>query len=250
MLEALQDIDFSDRKTQLAAAGAVVVVGFVALKARGKKPGVGDAGPAPGITVDTSGFGTRSDAQDIFDGSPGVIGWVGNAGPGPTPAPVPVPTPTPAPAAGTFQVIRGGKATTVKAAPAGSGISCPAGYVAAQDQSGKFRCTRITDVGLGTGEKLTFHPKAAGQAGQGPPLTGVDVNPHGAAPFHPGTVGGFSPFPAPIVGGATDQVRAGESLQDMSSRLYGTPDGWQRLTRLNPELYRGELREGDALKVL
>jgi hypothetical protein len=77
-----------------------------------------------------------------------------------------------------------------------------------------------------------------------------DVNPREWGALA-GTVGGFDPNPAAVSGNLSAAIREGETLGDMSARLYGTRGHAARLLAMNPDLLADNpLAAGDLLRVM
>lgn len=49
--------------------------------------------------------------------------------------------------------------------------------------------------------------------------------------------------------GVTYSTRAGDTLQGLSARFFGSPDSWRRITEANPGLTVGELEPGTILNI-
>lgn len=75
------------------------------------------------------------------------------------------------------------------------------------------------------------------------------INPHAWGALA-GTVGGFDPNPAAVAATVSAAAREGESLGDLSARLYGTRGHAARLLAMNPDLMTNPLQAGDALRVM
>lgn len=255
-LDFLENIDLSDRSTQVMLAGGVLVTGLVIAKLRG-----GDKPAEQGTAmVAADGFGSRSDAGDFFGpNNPGVIGWVGNADPKPT-----TPTPAPKPGAVLDQIFRNGKAVKITRAPESTGLVCPPGYIAAQQPGEAPRCTLVDDRLKKPGQRTSFIPsknetafldgsgkaeiRAVAAAGEGTLFP--DTNPRGLGAFG-GTVGGFSALPAAVTGSTLEAIHGGENLRQFAGRIYGNEEYWPRVLEMNPGLaVDKKLNAGDVLRTL
>lgn len=251
-LDFLENIDLSDRGTQVMIAGGVLVTGLVLARLRG-----GDPAPEEGTAImAASGFGSRSDADSILGNSPGVIGWVGNANPMPA-------QPSPAtPASVLDTIFRNGKSIQVTRAPESSGVTCPAGYIAVQQPGEPLRCSLVDDRLKKDGQRTSFIPDRGETAyldGSGAAQTNVTAA-AGAGTINPDTnpigvklagLGGFSPLPAAIAGAEIARIEGGESIQKFAGRVYGDESYWPQLIRRNPALaLDAKLSAGDVLRTL
>lgn len=255
--DTLDNIDLSDRKTQIMLVGGVLVVGLAIARLRGG----GEEEPAGTAMVAAPGFGSRSDAEHIFGGnSPGVIGWVGNSAPPPA-----TPTPSkPDEVAATLDTIfRKGKSQQVTRAPESTGLVCPPGYIAVQQPGGAPRCTLVDDRLKQPGQRTSFVPsngetafldgsgaaEIRAQAAAGHGTLDPDTRPAQLGRVM-GSTGGFNALPAAITGQQIERIDGGESLEHFAGRVFGHEGYWPQLVRLNPELAGDKpLRGGDALRV-
>lgn len=288
-MSILDSIDFSDRKTQLVAGG-VVIVGALALRglAGGRtvteasvsnEYGTVNANGEPGVVGWVGNADPTSprppDAQPKAPedkGEPGTVrpGRGSGKGSGNTDADV-------------AAVVRANTDVMQKPQPAatvtGAGVQAAPGRVAGlqmgDDSSATVRAQPAASSGTGrtqtnsdrsgsepvrTKQPVPSAPKqtqpkgmAKGRqlaaAGEGIADIDDDVNPREWGPFA-NSVGGFDPYPAMVAATVSAEVRAGESLGDVSARLYGTRSHAAKLLAMNPDLLSSELRGGDPLRVM
>lgn len=197
-INALRDLDFSDRKVQVASGGVGVALAYAFYRARQDRK-LGTTQDSLEVPPIPATFGTVRQP----DGTPGVIGNVGSYPvPGPTgpkgdpgssatltcpkgytkkctttagktvctcvPTTVPKPTPTPTPTptatkcgAGQIGVLRDGKIVCA-GAPTTPTITCPPGYIVLQSPGKPQRCSIKDDSLLKTGDRQTFYPSRTG----------------------------------------------------------------------------------------
>lgn len=270
----LDNIDLTDRRTQVLLAGGAVLVGLVLIRLRGGDAPAGDEGPAP-IVIEYENDPTPGPA---YNGTfPPIVMPPKTGTPDPAPDPDPDPTPDP-----------GDEWEWVD--PAGKPYSCPVGSRMAMEKggTGNHVCVNLStneahEVVYSDGRTWSEREGDTGSSDDGrgyycePPSvlawesTGSGNHvcrwPNGAEtavimkntglPWGVGgdagtvamvaglpTVGGVSLAPAPINPRNEYTVQPGDSLVTIAQRQLGASERWPQLMLVNPEL-----RSIDALQV-
>lgn len=286
-MDAISDLDLSDKKTQLALGGAALAAVFIVAALRGGKD-------APGENLSTVQFEWKSDP-----GGPAYNGTFPQAPPIHTPVPVPADPTNPAPV--------DPKPTTPKPttptvdpfaglpADAASKWSCPVGSSLAWEiKDGKKTGNIVCRSGAGVQTRVQDKPKtttpapAPKPADDGLPYycnapsvlaresngsgnqvcrwpdgreTRVimkatskpwGVGGDGPAPANLpgiGQLGGFSPFPEALHAAREITVQAGDSWASLASRYLGDASRWPALRQINPEAADHDLVAGMKLRL-